>query len=119
MKVLAVAASPDIFIRLHADSAPDSEVTGVMVYVPDSGNYVDTDKKLADKLGALVAEAQGVEYLGCYSTNAYTGLNYASSIKSVQLVMGFLSNSEDEARLNDPDNYYEIAAAIAEFCAEL
>ena len=116
---LAVAASPDIFIRLHADAAPDSEISGVMIYVPDSGSYVDSDKKLADKLGALVADAQGTEYLGCISTNAYTGLNYASSVKEVQLVMGFLSNSEDEARLNDPDNYYEIAAAIAEFCSEL
>ena len=116
---LAVAASPDIFIRLHADSAPDSEKSGVICFVPDSGSYVTQDTKLADSLGALVAEAQGTEYLGCFSTNAYTGLNYATSVKSVQISMGFLSNSEDEARLNDPDNYYEIAAAIAQFCAEL
>jgi len=116
---LAVAASPDIFIRLHADSAPDSEVSGVMCFVPDSGSYVNQDTKLADSLGGLVAEAQGTEYLGCFSTNAYTGLNYSTSIKSVQIVMGFLSNSEDEARLNDEANRYEIAAAIAQFCAGL
>ena len=116
---IAVAASPDIFIRIHADSVPDSEVSGVIAYVPDSGSYIDSDKKLADSLGTLVAEAQGIDYLGCFSTNAYTGLNYASSVKSVQLVVGFLSNSEDEARLNDDANTYEIAAAIAEFCGEL
>lgn len=116
---IAVAASPDIFIRIHADSVPDSEVSGVIAYVPDSGNYIETDKKLADSLGTLVAEAQGIEYLGCFSTNAYTGLNYSTSVKSVQLVVGFLSNSEDEARLNDDANTYEIAAAIAEFCGEL
>lgn len=116
---IAVAASPDIFIRIHADSVSDSEVSGVIAYVPDSGNYIDTDKKLADSLGTLVAEAQGVDYLGCFSTNAYTGLNYSTSVKSVQLVVGFLSNSEDEARLNDDSNTYEIAAAIAEFCGEL
>lgn len=116
---IAVAASPDIFIRIHADSVPDSEVSGVIAYVPDSGNYIETDKKLADSLGTLVAEAQGIEYLGCFSTNAYTGLNYSTSVKSVQLVVGFLSNSEDEARLNDDSNTYEIAAAIAEFCGEL
>lgn len=116
---IAVAASPDIFIRIHADSVADSEVSGVIAYVPDSGNYIDTDKKLADSLGTLVAEAQGVDYLGCFSTNAYTGLNYSTSVKSVQLVVGFLSNSEDEARLNDDANTYEIAAAIAEFCGGL
>ncbi len=116
---IAVAASPDIYIRLHADSAPSSDVSGVIVYVPDSGSYVDTDKKLGEKIGTLLAEAQGTEYLGCFSTNAYTGLNYASSVKSVQVVMGFLSNSEDEARLNDDANTYEIAAAIAQFCSEL
>ena len=116
---IAVAASPDIFIRIHADSVSDSEVSGVIAYVPDSGNYIETDKKLADSLGTLVAEAQGIEYLGCFSTNAYTGLNYSTSVKSVQLVVGFLSNSEDEARLNDDANTYEIAAAIAEFCGEL
>jgi len=116
---IAVAASPDIFIRIHADSVSDSEVSGVIAYVPDSGNYIETDKKLADSLGTLVAEAQGIDYLGCFSTNAYTGLNYSTSVKSVQLVVGFLSNSEDEARLNDDSNTYEIAAAIAEFCGEL
>ncbi|MBO4426527.1 MAG: N-acetylmuramoyl-L-alanine amidase [Clostridiales bacterium] len=116
---IAVAASPDIFIRIHADSVPDSEVSGVIAYVPETGSYVDSDKKLADSLGTLVAEAQGIDYLGCFATNAYTGLNYADSVKSVQLVVGFLSNSEDEARLNDDANTYEIAAAIAEFCGEL
>lgn len=116
---IAVAASPDIFIRIHADSVPDAEVSGVIVYVPDSGNYIETDKKLADSLGTLVAEAQGVDYLGCFSTNAYTGLNYSNTVKTVQLVVGFLSNSDDEARLNDDANTYEIAAAIAEFCGEL
>ncbi len=114
---LAVAANPDIYIRLHADASPESETSGVRVFIPEDGSFVAEDTSLADQLGAIVAGNQGVNYLGTFATDAYTGLNYASSIRSFQLVMGYISNSDDEKRLTDSESQYELAVSIADFCA--
>ncbi len=113
---LAIASDPDVFIRIHCDGAPDSSCQGVKVYVPESGSYTSTSGRMADTLGNLVAEARGTEYLGCQATGLYTGLNYADSIRSFQLVAGFISNSEDEKELTEEDTQLAIAGAIAKFC---
>jgi len=116
---LAVASSPDVFIRIHCDGAPDSSIEGVRVYVPETGSYTGSSVRMADTLGQLVADARGCDYLGCISTGLYTGLNYADSIRSFQLVTGYISNSADEKALSEEETQYQIASAIAEFCATI
>ncbi|MBR5181825.1 MAG: N-acetylmuramoyl-L-alanine amidase [Clostridiales bacterium] len=111
---LAVKNKPTIFLRLHADAASSAKTKGVRVYIPKSGKLNKT--KDADKLGKLVASAAKTTYRGSKATNQYTGLNYASSIRSYQIVLGYLSNTEDDNRLADPENRYEMCAAIAKFC---
>jgi len=113
---LAIASSPDVFIRIHCDGAPDSSISGVRVYVPESGSYTNSSIRMADTLGQLVADSRGTEYLGSVATGLYTGLNYADSIRSFQLVCGYISNSEDEKALTEEDTQYAIADAIARFC---
>ena len=111
---LAVKNKPTLFIRLHADAGNTSSVKGVKVYIPKSGKL----NKAADakKLGKLVASAGKTKFIGVKATNQYTGLNFASSIRSYQIVLGYLSNAEDDKRLADPENRYEMVAAIATFC---
>ena len=111
---LAVKAKPTLFIRLHADKGNSASLKGVKVYIPKSGKL----NKAADakKLGKLVASAAKTKFVGVKATNQYTGLNYAASIRSYQIVLGYLSNAEDDKRLADPENRYEMCAAIAAFC---
>ena len=111
---IAVKAKPTLFIRLHADSLSNDTVKGVRVYIPKSGSL--NKAKDGDKLGKLVAVAGKTTFRGTKATNQYTGLNYATSIRSYQIVLGYLSNSEDDLRLANADTRYEICAAIAEFC---
>lgn len=111
---IAVKAKPTLFIRLHADSLSNNTVKGVRVYIPKSGSL--NKAKDGDKLGKLVAAAAKTTFRGTKATNQYTGLNYATSIRSYQIVLGYLSNVEDDERLANADNRYEICAAIAEFC---
>ncbi|MBO4449237.1 MAG: N-acetylmuramoyl-L-alanine amidase [Clostridiales bacterium] len=111
---IAVKAKPTLFIRLHADSLSNKTVKGVRVYIPKSGKLNKT--KDADKLGKLVAAAGKTTFRGSKATNQYTGLNYATSIRSYQIVLGYLSNEEDDKRLADIENRYEMCAAIATFC---
>lgn len=103
------------FIRLHADSAPDSEISGVKVYVPSSGKNSKSAVKDGNKLAELVAKEIGSTSLGTVQSNMYTGLNYADSVKSYQLVIGYLSNSKDDAIITDSETPYKVAVAVSEF----
>ena len=111
---IAVKNKPTLFLRLHADSSSSAKTKGIRIYIPKSGKLNKT--KDADKLGKLIASAAKTTYRGSKATNQYTGLNYASSIRSYQIVLGYLSNTEDDNRLADPENRYEMCAAIAKFC---
>lgn len=112
---IAVKAKPTLFLRLHADAGYNSKVKGVRVYIPKSGKL--NKKSYADKLGKLVAKAGKTNFRGSKATNKYTGLNYATSIRSYQIVLGYLSHKDDDQRLADPNNRYEMCAAIATFCS--
>lgn len=115
---VAVDNSADVFIRIHADGANDSLTSGVRVYVPDSGSYSADDAVTGNILGQKVADAEGLEFEETMQTYLYTGLNYANSVHSFQISLGFLSNSDDEAILTEEDNMVAVAAAISEFCEE-
>lgn len=112
---IAVKAKPTLFLRLHADAGYNSKVKGVRVYYPNAGKL--NKKTYANKLGRLVAKAGKTNFRGSKATNKYTGLNYAKSIRSYQIVLGYLSHKDDDQRLADPNNRYEMCAAIATFCA--
>lgn len=112
---IAVKNKPTLFIRLHADHLSNKTVKGVRVYIPKSGKLNKAAN--GNKLGKLVAKAAGTTFRGTKATNQYTGLNFASSVRSYQIVLGYLSNEEDDKRLADPNNRYEMCAAIATFCS--
>ena len=112
---IAIDNDADYFIWIHADSAPDSEISGVKVYVPSTGSYSSSIASDGEDLADMVAEAIGLPSLGSVQSNMYTGLNHADSIKSYQLVVGYLSNSDDDALLNLEDTAYLVAVAVSEF----
>ena len=112
---IAIDNNADYFIRIHADSAPDGDIRGVKVYVPSTGSYASSADSEGEKLADTVAEAIGSESLGVVQSNMYTGLNHADSIRSYQLVIGYLSNPEDEALLLDDTTAYKVAVAVSEY----
>ncbi|MCQ2482667.1 MAG: N-acetylmuramoyl-L-alanine amidase [Clostridia bacterium] len=115
----AVSLNPDLFLRIHADGANDSLESGVRVYVPDSGNYTGTNVSEGNNLGKAVAEALGLNFDKALATYVYTGLNYANTVPSFQISLGFLTNSDDESALLDENNQLNAAEAIAEFANSL
>ncbi len=115
---IAVDNNADVFIRLHADAANDSMASGIRIYVPDSGSYTSSSVSQGDAYGALLSESTGLAFDQTRQTYLYTGLNYANSIPSFQVSLGFLSNSDDEAILVTEDNMLAVAQATSEFCLE-
>lgn len=115
---IAVENEADLFIRIHADAANDSKTSGVRVYIPDTGSYTGSATGWATTLGELVSEAEGLEFIGVKATNQYTGLNYANSVPSFQICLGYLSNAGDEELLLTEDNKLNVVYAITDFCSE-
>lgn len=114
----ALDKNADLFLRIHADGANDSLESGVRVYVPDSGNYTNTNVAQGNNLGNAVAEALGLSFDNAFATYVYTGLNYADTIPSFQLNLGFLTNSDDESALLDESKQLSAVKAISEFCQD-
>ena len=112
---IAIDNNADYFIRIHADSAPDENISGVKVYVPSTGTYASSAAAEGQALADTVAAEIGSTSLGSVQSNMYTGLNYADSIKSYQLVVGYLSNSDDDTLLGLEDTAYKAAVGVAEF----
>lgn len=115
---IAVDNEADVFIRIHADEANDSEASGIRIYVPDSGSYTSSSTSWGNTYGTLLSEACGLPFDQTRQTYLYTGLNYANTIPSFQVSVGFLSNSDDEAVLVTEDNMVAVAQATSEFCLE-
>lgn len=115
---IAIDNDADYFIRIHADSAPDAEISGVKVYVPDTGSYASNADTNGERLAEIVADEIGSTSLGVVQSNSYTGLNHADSVKSYQIVVGYLSNADDDALLGQNDTPYKTAVAVAKFIVE-
>jgi len=115
---MATSSNCNIFLRIHADSANDSKTTGIQMYVPSQGKNFKGDITKANALGSALSEATGLTYNGVLSTEVYTGLNYATSVHSLQVSLGYLSNSDDEAIITNEEMQYNMVKCFAKFCAE-
>ena len=112
---LAISYNPDVYIRLYCNCANDSKTSGSCVIVPSSGQYADQVVAWGDKLGEYITSSCGASFIGCWASGNYTGLNFASSVPSFMVRMGYLSNSDEEANLLSEEYQYKICEGIAQF----
>lgn len=115
----AVEHDPDLFIRLYCNAANDSKTSGCEVIVPSSGKYAQQLPSWGETLGKMIETKTGCAFAGCKASGNYTGLNWASSVPSFMVRMGYLTNSDDETRLQDANEQFKICQAIAEFVATM
>ncbi|MBR6255029.1 MAG: N-acetylmuramoyl-L-alanine amidase [Clostridiales bacterium] len=115
----AVSHKPDVFIRLYCNAANDSKTSGCEVIVPSSGTYASSLQAWGEKLGKAFETHTGSAFNGCKASGNYSGLNWANSVPSFMIRMGYLSNSDDEAKLLDAEYQYKECQAIAEFISTM
>ena len=115
---IATDNNADVFIRLHCDSSDNSSSRGIGVFVCSKSELPD-QKKWGDWLGNCLSSSTGSKFRGTVSNTTYSGLNWATSVPSFLLEMGFMSNSEDDRLLSDPDYQEKICNGIAAFCNKM
>ncbi len=92
----------DLVLRIHCNGSEDSSVNGIGLYVTKTGDIAEESYAAAEALLPAMAEATGAKANGIYQRDSYTGLNW-SEVPAILVEMGYMSNSEEDVKLNDPD----------------
>lgn len=115
----AVSKDPDLFIRLYCNAANDSKTNGIEIIVANSGEYASQVVTWGENLGKQLSASTGSAFNGCKASEKYSGLNWANSVPSFMIRMGYLTNSDDEANLLNEDYQFKLCQGIAQFIVSM
>jgi N-acetylmuramoyl-L-alanine amidase len=98
----------DLFVSIHSDSSPNRALQGFTLYVAKaaSADAYRAAGDISQALSALVADSHGIR-------EADYKVLVNTSGPAVLVEIGYLSNTQDAARLRDPTYQSRLAQAIA------
>jgi len=104
-----------IVIKLHADGTKEGGSGMTMLvpgnkYIKDSA-MLNNSKKLGRAILKYAVNETGAANRGTYTDNLMSGFNW-SKVPVVLFEMGFMTNKDDEAKLNNTDYQNKIAQGI-------
>lgn len=107
----------DLVVRIHADSAENSSISGASMHVPANNEYTSSFYKISKSYGTKILDTYvdeiGIKNRGVIERNDLTGFNW-SKVPVVLIEMGFLSNKEDDNFVSNTANHPKIAKAISD-----
>ena len=92
----------DLVLRLHCNGSTDQSVSGISLYVKPDGEGAEESYLASEALMTAMLDATGAKNKGIHKRDTYSGLNW-STVPSILVEMGFMSNPEEDELLNDPD----------------
>ncbi len=92
----------ELVLRIHCNGVSNSEHTGIGTYVRATGEGADESALAAEYVLDAMCEATGAKRDGVFLRDTYTGLNW-STVPSMIVEMGYMSNPEEDMLLNDPE----------------
>ena len=101
----------DLFVSIHMNSFPDKKTQGLHVFY--SQNHEDI-KPLAENIQNRISEITEAKTHAVKTADKSLFLMKNPPIPSILVECGFISNPEEEKKLNDEDYQSRIAWAIAE-----
>jgi N-acetylmuramoyl-L-alanine amidase len=102
---IAEASNADIFVSLHSNANDDSGLQGTMTFYNAA-----SAKPLADSIENAVIKSTGSVNKGVESATFYVLRN--ASMPSVLVEMGFITNPQEEQKLNNPSYQGKIAQGV-------
>ncbi len=100
----------DLFVSIHMNSFEDETANGLHIFY--AKNHPE-GREVAEKIQAGIAEVTGAEVHAVKAADESLFLMKSPPMAAVLAECGFLSNPEEEKKLNDPDYQKRIAWAIA------
>jgi len=94
-------AGCDLVLRIHCNGAENKKKTGIGLYVRATGTGAEESYAASEAILPCMVEATGAKSDGIFQRDTYTGLNW-SEVPCILVEMGFMSNKEEDEKLNDP-----------------
>lgn len=101
----------DLFLSIHMNYFTSSEVNGLRVFYAKNHPEV---KLLAEEIQLRMGGVTGAKMVAVKAADANLFLMKAPPIPAILVECGFLSNPEEEKKLNDEDYQARLAWAIAD-----
>ncbi|MDF2925822.1 MAG: putative N-acetylmuramoyl-L-alanine amidase [Paenibacillaceae bacterium] len=109
-------AQADLSVRIHADGASSPKVQGVSVLYPQwteaNHSIYEASKSAAQMILEEVTDATGAVSRGIVPRSDLTGFNW-STVPSVLVEMGFMTNPAEDQKLSDPDYLNRLMEGMA------
>lgn len=96
----------DLVLRLHCDGSTDKSAHGTGMFVRKNGEKQEESEAAAKVLLEAMCEATGAKARGVFLRDTYTMNNWAT-VPCILVEMGFMSNPEEDEKLNAPE-YQEL-----------
>lgn len=110
-------AGADIFVRIHGAGSPESGVAGITTLYPASNAWTkktaSPSQRAAASIQRSVVNTTGAPDRGTHARSDHAGFNW-STVPSVLVECGFLSNPVEDRLLASPHYQDKIAAGLAE-----
>ena len=101
----------DLVLRIHCDGSENRDRHGVGLYCSRSNAIAEESRRAAEAIMPRLCEATGAQDNGIVSNDNYTGQNW-SSVPCIMVECGFLSNPDEDYRLNDEDYQWQLATGL-------
>jgi N-acetylmuramoyl-L-alanine amidase len=113
---IANKAHADLFVRVHADGNPSSELAGISTLYPGPNRWtrpiVAESKRAAKSVQHSVVVETGAIDRGAVPRTDLSGFNY-SKVPAVLIECGFMSNPVEDRLLASPHYQDKLASGIA------
>lgn len=111
--IMCNEAGCDLVLRIHCNGSENRSVNGIGLYVRATGDCAEESYAACEAILPAMAEATGAKAQGIYKRDSYTGLNW-SSVPSILVEMGYMSNAEEDEKLCDPEYQALLADGMVE-----
>ena len=103
----------DLVLRIHCDGSAKKSPNGIGLFVNKSFPISEESKRAAEAILPRMVEATGAKRRGVYQRDTYTGLNW-SEVPCILVECGYLTNPDEDERLNDHDYQQKLAEGMVE-----
>lgn len=108
----------DLVVRIHANGSEAEETEGALCLImsrenPYVGELYDSSYQLAKEILEYYCQKTGFQNRGISENDTMTGINW-SKIPVVILEMGFMTNSQDDQKMADPQFQKIMVQGIAD-----
>lgn len=115
---IANAAEAEAFVRIHANGAEDSSVSGALTMAPSLNNpycasIAQSSQALSEAVLQAFCEATGARNRGVSITDTMSGINWCQVPVTI-VEMGFMSNPAEDEQMAQDDYQNRMAGGIAD-----